>query len=244
MDPYPNLAETISEYSKIATLAALAILVTLTAFALRIKRQSEIIKKFLFSGFLIITLACTLFLAASTTFLNSVSSSKGPVHHHADFEIWRCGKELELKNPQGLSNKIGTPTLHEHNDKRIHIEGVIVKPQDASLGNFFRVVGGNLDSDSISFPTNEGQTTLKTGNDCPNFENAKLQVFLYKVSGQNFSQTKLTDPRRYTISPESAVPPGDCIIIELDQEKEKTDKLCQSFEVAIQTGKLRNIYGN
>lgn len=234
-----GLEEQIASYSKTVTLLSTIILLVISTVSLKIKHPKSVIKKLLFFIIVAITITTTLFLAASTIFLNSVSSSKGPVHHHADFEIWACGQELNLKDPKGLSNKIGTSTLHEHNDKRIHLEGVIVKPQDASLGKFFRVIEGELNQNSIVIPTNEGQITFRSGEKCPNGQTAILQVFLYKVSGKSFTQTKLKDPQNYIITPESGVPPGDCIIIEFDQFKERTDKLCQSFKVAIQTGKLK-----
>lgn len=234
-----GLDEQIASLSKIVTLSSALFLLGISAISLKIKHTKALTKKLLFLTITAITLSTTLFLAGSTIFLNSVSSSKGPVHHHADFEIWSCEKEQNLKDPRGLSNKIGTSTLHEHNDKRIHLEGVIVNPNDASFGNFFRVIGGKLDQNSITFPTNEDQTILKSGQACPNGKTAILQVFLYKVSGQNYAQTKLKDPPNYIITPKSGVPPGDCIIIEFDQPKDRTDKLCQSFKVAIQTGKLK-----
>lgn len=99
----------------------------------------------------------TAVLAYNTVYLNVVSESKGPVHWHADVEFWACGSEIELRDPTGfLSNKIGTSTYHEHNDKRIHLEGVVVdKSHDASLGKFMEVTGGYLNDQGIGIPLNE-----------------------------------------------------------------------------------------
>lgn len=240
MDPsYSNLDQLISQNSKNAVFIATALLILLTAVSLKIKHKSAAVKKLLFLAIVSTTVTCTLFLAASTIYLNSVSSSKGPVHHHADFEIWECGKEHEIEEPKGLSNKVGTEAVHIHNDKRIHIEGVIVKPENAALGNFFESIGGKLTRDSISFPGHEDLETFQTGDSCPNVETAQVQVFVYKVKGNYYTQSKIKNPQNYIISAENNVPPGDCVIIELDQEKPRTDKLCRSFEVAIQTGKLK-----
>jgi len=43
------------------------------------------LKKILFAAIVIPVVAATIFLAGSTIYLNSVSSSGGPVHWHADF---------------------------------------------------------------------------------------------------------------------------------------------------------------
>lgn len=96
-------------------------------------------------------------LAYNTVYLNLVSESKGPVHWHTDIEFWACGSEIELRDPTGfLSNKIGTSTYHEHNDKRIHLEGVVVdESHDASLGKFMEVTGGYLNDQGIGIPLND-----------------------------------------------------------------------------------------
>ncbi len=107
---------------------------------------------FLLIAFTIIASTGTLF--GSTIYLNTHSDSGGPVHWHADFEAWACGVQLELRNPSGfLSNKIGTPILHEHNDQRIHLEGVVVDTStDATLGHFMNVVGGSISNEMMSYP--------------------------------------------------------------------------------------------
>ena len=101
--------------------------------------------------------ATTVFLIGSTIYLNVVSDSGGPVHWHAEIEFWACGSELELKDPHKfLSNKVGSPVLHEHNDKWIHLEGVVVDlEKDATIGHFLETVGGGLDSDKFRLPIND-----------------------------------------------------------------------------------------
>lgn len=238
---YSNLDSVVANVSLKAVFIAAILLLLLSIVSIKLKSAEPNLKKILFFGFVAVTVSCTLFLAGLTIYLNTVSVSRGPVHHHADYEVWRCGEELELEDPHGTSNKVGISTIHEHNDKRIHIEGVIVNPEDASLGNYFRVVGGSIDENMLSFADHHGHTILKSGDNCPDVTNAQLQVFLYKVEGENYRQSKLEDAASYIISAESNVPPGDCIIIELDTVKEKTDKLCRSFEVAKQTGELTEL---
>lgn len=233
----PLLGEVIRANSLKFSLAALVIILLLSLAALIIKKPQEKIKYLLFGLIVVAVLANTIYLVGSTIYLNQVSATKGPVHWHADYEVWRCGQELELEDPKGLSNKVGSETVHEHNDKRMHFEGVMEDLRHASLGHFFKEVGGSLDSEHFTFASHKGIMTLESGQKC-NGELAKLQVFVYKTEGKTFSQQKLEDPADYIISPESQVPPGDCVIIELDSEKNKTDKMCNFYQVAIQKGEL------
>lgn len=233
----PSLGEVIRGNSLKFSLAALVIILVLSLVALFFKNPSEKIKYLLFGLIVTAVLANTLYLVGSTIYLNQVSATKGPVHWHADYEVWQCDKELELEDPKGLSNKVGSETVHEHNDKRMHFEGVMEDLRHGSLGHFFKEVGGSLDSEHFSMPTHEGMTTLESSQTCQD-QQAKLQVFVYKTNGKTFSQQKLDKPQDYIISPHSQVPPGDCVIIELDQEKEKTDKICNFYQVAVKKGEL------
>jgi hypothetical protein len=216
---------------------ASAIVIALILYAALTKSRSHIV----FGGVVVTVLAASLFLIGSTIYLNQVSISKGPVHWHADIEIWDCGEEAELLDPQGfLSNKIGTPTLHEHNDKRIHLEGVVVEKRDASLGKFFEVIGGELTKDSLTVPTNEGKKSLVSGQQCDG-QPAEMQTFLYRVDddGKTYTQSKIADPAPFIIKDDSQVPPGDCVIFEFDRPKQQTDKQCTSWEVAENLGKIK-----
>jgi hypothetical protein len=213
------------------------IIVILILYSSLAKSRSNV----LFGGIAFTAIAASLFLIGSTIYLNIVSSSKGPVHWHADFEIWDCGRQIELLDPQGLlSNKVGTPTLHEHNDKRVHLEGVVVNRDDASLGKFFRVVGGELSKNSLVVPTDHGKVPLISGRDCDG-QPAQLQAFLYRTKdgGKHYTQAKLSDPASYIIKDDSQVPPGDCVIFEFDRPKQTTDKMCQSWQVAKSLGKIK-----
>jgi len=236
-----GIDELITSYSIKLVLAGTFLLAILTGISLYSKHFSNTIKIGLFISIACIVIIITLFLVGSTIYLNSISSSKGPVHWHADFEIWACDKELDLEDPEGLSNKIGTAVLHEHNDKRIHLEGVVVEPSDASLGKFFHVIGGEITKDSITIPINKDIITISSGNPCADNNNTKLQVFVYKTENNTYSQQKLEDPASYIMSPFSTVPNGDCLIIELDTPKEKTDKLCTSYEAAESNGKIKRV---
>lgn len=226
-----------------ATLLAGGLLFVLTIVSILIKQKSEIVSLLLFWSIVVVVVANTLFLAASTFVLNSKSVTGGPVHWHADYEIWNCGKKLDIVDPTGWSNKVGTPTFHEHNDGRIHVEGVITDYNEITLGRFFEVIGGNITGNGIVAPLSDGVFSRVSGETCDNGETAALQVFVYstesKENGLSYSQKKLTTPESYVPSGYSQVPPGDCIIIEYDRPKEKTDKLCNFYKVEKQKGKIK-----
>lgn len=220
------------------------ILVTaLVILAIISKRKLHNHKRMLFLFMIIPIIAATLYTAGTTIYLNQISITKGPVHWHADFEIWNCGKKMDPVNPQGLSNRVGTPVFHEHNDFRIHVEGVVVKEEDVILRNFFQVLGGGLTENDLTIPSRDEIISLHDGDLC-NGKPGKIQVFVYTVVNPQepgnwiFTQEKIADYTKYVLSPYSHVPPGDCIIIEFDQEKEKTDKICTTYEAAIKKGEL------
>ena len=234
----PALDQVIRSNSVKFTVLALGTFLILTILSIVLKSKTERVKYVLYALFVIIALSNTIYLAGSTLYLNQMSITGGPIHYHADFEIWNCGVKVEIADPVGLSNKVGTEVIHEHNDDRIHIEGVLLDSHDARVSHFFELIGGELHDNHISVPTESGMISLQTGQTCPNQTAAALQVFVYKSQGETFSQTKLLDPESYIISPHSQVPPGDCIIIEFGRVREKTDKLCSFYQIAVQKGEM------
>lgn len=195
-------------------------------------------KAVLFGLIVVVVLGITGYLVWETISSNIKSVTGGPVHYHADFQIWNCGEKMDLVDPKGLDNKVGTAVFHEHNDNRIHVEGPVLDYKDLSLGEFFRVVGGKLDRDSLTVPVSSGMVNMESGTMCKGVP-GNLQVFVYRTEGKTFYQEKLQDPVRYVLSPYSTIPPGDCIIFEFGPPKDKTDKICTFYEVAIKKGELR-----
>ncbi len=179
----------------------------------------------------------TFYLAAHTVYLNIVSESQGPVHWHADYEVWVCGEKLDLADPMGFENRVGSPVFHEHNDDRMHVEGVLVKVSDARLEKYFEAVGGELTADGMSYPTNAGVISVKN-NDLCNGVPGKIQVFVYKTIDNRHHQEKIEDFLHYVLSPYSQVPPGDCIIIEFDIERDRTGRICSTYQAAINKGDI------
>ncbi len=138
---------------RVVLVSAISLTILVLAAAIT-KNKFDHLRLPLFSLIAFVVIVATSVMFGSTVYLNMKSDSGGPVHWHADFEIWACGVQLELRNPSGfLSNKIGTPTLHEHDDQRIHLEGVVVDEKvDASLGKFMRVIGGSLSNSNVIVP--------------------------------------------------------------------------------------------
>lgn len=216
------------------TFIALGVLAILTILSLLIREKSEFLKWILFSSITLTVIFNSSYLVWSTLLINQESKTKGPVHWHGDFEIWNCGQKVDIIDPKGLENKVGTPIFHEHGDNRIHVEGPVLDYQEISLRQFFKVVGGSMSNQILVVPTNNGQVAMEKGLGC----NGELQVFVFKTEGNTFHQQKLDDSTSYVLSPYSKVPPGDCIIIEFDKVKKKTDKLCNLYQIAKDKGEI------
>lgn len=243
--PIAPLDETLEERVKSLSLVgielATAVALLLIILAVFWKNKTEKAKWFLYLGIAIPIVLATVFLAGSTVYLNLTSVTGGPVHWHADFQVWACGQELDLVDPTGIANRVGSPVFHEHGDDRIHLEGVVTDLADATLGKFFGFVGGELHNDHLTFPTNEKLYTYDNDDLCPDGKAGTLQAFVWKTDekAREFDQEKLMEPEEYVISPYGNVPPGDCLIIEFGEEKEQTDKLCAFYQVAEQKGELK-----
>jgi hypothetical protein len=212
----------------------------------------------IFTLIVLITVITTLALGGTTVALNLNSSTGGPVHWGADYQLWACGNQLDLRNPQGLmGSRIGTPTLYEQNDGRIHYDGTPTNlPDEASLGKFMQVVGGELSDSSLVVPLNDqtgftGQPTAPEkvepyistdrngasarfvdGQSCGT-EIAQVQAFAYHFSpdSKTYYQTKLDHPANYELSHSNSSPPGDCVIVEFAPVKARTDHLCYSYGI-------------
>ncbi len=219
---------------------AIAMLATLVAVFWQNKTEEA--KWVLFLAIAVPVSVATIYAGWATVYINTTSETSGPVHWHADFEVWKCGEKINLRDPTGIENRVGSPVFHEHGDARIHVEGVLVETKHAALHKFFEVTGGALEEDYLAIPTNNGLMRARNGEKCQDKE-ASVQVFLYRVldAGQKpmeYAQEKLVDFPEYVLSPHSIVPPGDCIIIEFDQEKDSTDKICETYRIGIEKGEL------
>src|SRR5262245_53778686 len=94
---YSNLDEVIASISLKVVAIAFLVLLIVALISLAVKRPTHKLKLWLFLIIASTTIASSFFLAASTIYINTVSSSGGPVHWHADYEVWHCGREIELE---------------------------------------------------------------------------------------------------------------------------------------------------
>ena len=206
---------------KFLTTAA-AIAVVLVIASIKYEKRIQKFKKLVFLGIVIPLILASLFLAATTIYANILSTTKGPVHWHADYEVWACNEKLDLVNPKGMSNRIGTALFHEHGNDRIHIEGVVHSLDDVTLGRYFTTIGGKLQQDKLMYQTEKGIIVYSNGDPCPNGDRGTLKVY---VNGK-----KIANPEQYVITQTAYVPPGDCIIIDFSSsDAVTTDKICSSW---------------
>ena len=236
----PSVDNQLKQNSVLYIYLAASITLLFVVYAIYAEKKPHFTNKrklFVFLGIIIPVIISTIYLVGATIYINSISETGGPVHWHADFEIYACGNKIELKSPTGLSNKIGTEVFHHHGDDRIHVEGVLVKKNDVALHHFFEVIGGELTTNNIAIPTNSGLLTYSNGDSC-NGDGGELQVFVYKTKGTTVTQEKLSNFENYVLSPESNVPPADCIIIEFDKEKTETKHICETYRIALEKGRI------
>lgn len=216
------------------------IILLLMIIAAVLRTDNELLKKLFFWPVVVISVLVTGLFLSQTTLKNIASDTGGPVHWHADFRIFNCYEEIDIIDPTGFLNRVGTPTVHEHGDKRMHVEGTMLDLQDASLGHFFEVIGGELTQERMLVPTNLGMEEMNNGEVCPTKKDqeAVVQVFLWEVEDGVARQRKLENFADYVISPYSPVPSGDCVIFEFGPEKDATTHLCEQYSVAESKEKL------
>lgn len=223
---------------QVVIVAAILLLILLCSALISGENSANKTKKIIFWSIVSVIAFSSFFFVGTTLYMNISSMTKGPVHWHADFKIIACEKEIDPVDVGGLSNKKGTNVLHEHEDRRIHIEGVVVKESDVSLESFFAVQGGELTETSFAIPTNEGILRYTNGDQCKDAGAGLWQVFLYKTDNDTARQQKLDDFVHYVPSPYTNVPPGDCIIFEFGPEKERTAALCDFYQLEVNQGNL------
>ncbi len=170
------------------------------------KRMTKNEKKAIFIIYLIITASVTLYLAAGTVYLNLTSVTGGPVHWHADFEVWACGEKIRIEQSEGFDNKVGEAMVHTHDDLRIHVEGVLQHMDEASAGEFFHAIGGEFNADELTVPLIDmSLKTWKNGDLCPDGKPGKIRFFVNDRESFEFGS--------YVIAPYADVPPGDFLNI-------------------------------
>ena len=201
---------------------AITAIVTLLSFIFG-DRLSHSGKILFFSLLAVPIILSSIYLGAHTIHKNIVSETKGPVHWHIDYQVHVCGERLDLIDPTGLSNKIGSPLFHEHDDDRVHVEGTVMRVQDVDLGAYFEVIGGRLTETSLVYPTNEGIVSVQEGQDTCDGQPANLKIY---INGR-----QIENPTEHVPYPDAYVPPGDCVIVDFSPgDSPTTDKICESWE--------------
>lgn len=161
------------------------------------KSTIEKSKKIIFTIIILVAAFVALTIFYETVRINMTSWTKGPVHWHADVEIEICGQPYFLPTAEGLSNKVGENLVHTHEDMRIHIEGPVMEPEDASIGNFFRIQGVPFSQTRIADKEN--------GDLCPDGKPGKVKMFVNGRESTAFD--------KHIIAPYPDAPPGDYIKI-------------------------------
>lgn len=253
-----DLSRNISDLSIAVVSAAVVLLMFLVVAAVITHQRWPKFKGPLFTLIVLVTVVTTFTLGGATVAHNVNSPTAGPVRWGADYQLWACGNQLDLRDPRGLlGDRTGTPTLYEKNDGRIHYDGTPGNlPDDASLGKFMQVVGGEISDSSLVIPLNDNSGFVGTpttpeqvegyistdrdgisarfvnGQNCGT-EKAEVQAFVYAYNQatKTYTQTKLTHPANYELSHSKASPPGDCVIVEFASRKDRTDRLCASYGV-------------
>lgn len=131
-------------------------------------------KNILMNGFLIAVLLPSLYTAGAFIHQSQTSWSNGEIHWHADYEVLveQEGElqRLNLIDPGNfcedtqhessymcsINDRVGSTEYHEHNDNRIHVEGVFKEREEATLSAFFQQFSGELTNSKIVYPTNNG----------------------------------------------------------------------------------------
>ncbi len=240
-----QLAITLRDNAYNVVVVSAIALICLVVYSIKNKPRKERTKKILFLSIVFFALGSNLYLAGATLYTNHVSPTGGPVHWHTDFEVWKCGESLDLVDPTGWDNRVGTWEIHEHNDNRMHIEGTILNMDQGSYHHFFEVIGGNVDTVGMTFPTVNGETLLPKNGSCNNAP-AQLQLFRLFITNPGdakqwiYDQEKLAFPEglNMIMAPYGNIPPGDCLIIEFDTPKAKTTHSCASYRAAMDRGEL------
>lgn len=163
---------------------------TFVLAAISFYREKELTlrdKNLLMNGLLVAVLVPSLYTAGAFVHQSQTSWSGGEIHWHADYEVIveENGEynQLDLIDPTNfcegtnhesstmcsLNDRTGSTKYHEHNDDRIHLEGIFKERKDATLSAFFDTFGGRLTNTELVYPTNDrivenaegGEQTLK-----------------------------------------------------------------------------------
>jgi hypothetical protein len=229
------------------------VLSTLVLASISFYREEELNlrdKNIIMNGFLIAVLVPSLYTAGAFVHQSQTSWSGGEIHWHADYEVMveenNEYQQLDLIDPSNfceetrhesttmcsLNDRTGSTKYHEHNDNRIHLEGIFKEREDAVLSAYFETFGGKLTNTELRYPTNERMVEKAEGN------SETLKILINQGVGgnrewcaiekqSNLSQEDIcrtsegelaTTPSNYVISPYKRGPTLDDIFIVYDSK--------------------------
>ncbi len=121
--------------------------------------------------------------------------TQGQVHWHAGLAISACGEPIPLPRPQGGSvhgqQFVGTPFMHLHAEPAIHIEGVVRKKEDITLGKFM---------ESIDMPFTATTLLDRTNGDlCPDGKPGAVTLLVNGASNPELDQKAVVDGEEYEL---------------------------------------------
>lgn len=175
-------------------------------------------KNLLMNGFLVAVLVPSFYTAGAFIHESQTSWSQGEIHWHADFEVIVDGERQDLIDPGNfcgssymcnLNDRTGSTEYHDHNDNRIHLEGVFKERDDATLSAFFETFGGTLTQEKLVMPTDDGWINVTDSG------NKTLKVIVENGVGSD-RNWRFVDPESYVISPYKQGPLLDNMFIIYD----------------------------
>ncbi len=194
---------------------AWAVLLSVLSVVLQ-NNLTNTLKKIIFIVVAVPVVVVTLYMAGSTVYLNLTSWSGGPVHWHADYEVWVCNEHVtNFEKPVFPSNKVGTEVLHHHEDYRMHVEGLVIREGDVSLESYFKALGWEFDNDSLSMHMDDGTVrTVRNGDECPDGSTGSWRM--YKKDWETGDYVGEPAMKDFVLAPEFHVPPGDYLVLVFD----------------------------
>ena len=121
--------------------------------------------------------------------------TEGQIHWHATLQLSACGKNVPLPTPtHGTtvhgSSFVGTPLMHLHEGPTIHVEGLVRREEDISLGKFMEVIDMNFKNDEF--------LEFKNGDTC-NDQLGTVRLFVNGRESQELSDKTIRDGEEYEI---------------------------------------------
>lgn len=206
----------VMDYFVPVSIGASVLLIFLSGAAVMLRDQlTGSGKKLLFLAMALVVVIPTVFMFGGTVYMNLTSFTGGEIHWHADFDIYIDGDLRDIKDAEGLANRVGTAQFHEHDDGRVHAEGIFQEREDVTLAAFFEAIGGHLTTDRIMFESDQGLV------DVSNEGGKTLKVFAKRGTINQREWSMLENAPDYVISPHGTVPPGDLVVFAYTNRSEQ-----------------------